>query len=1108
MTSFIQEVIGLITKRRTVKSLDSINDYFLLGRKRDPGLLQSSYNPKMDPYAVKVQDLMCSILQGSGTSSPNYIPVFKLPAPGSTCSVGSLANSVIYQDPATSALKFEGYGQGNFVGSVSRLLAVDTDGNIIETTASGGGGTGPLQDVTDLGNTTTNSIDIVGNDLNLDFTQYVRWSGNVGITRNNINDMELNAGSVLTIVADGAVAMPIGLSADRPVGVDGMLRFNTDIDEFEGYKNGAWYTLPDGNTTNTTLEILLGTTTLRLTDSDGNFVQTDLSGLVAGVTTVNGLTGDIVLTPGTNITFNTVGNEITINATDTDTTYSLLLSGTDIQLVGSDGSVDTVPLNPINTTNVSLDFDPVDTSLLVLTDSDGNTVDVDLAGFEPITYTLSTLAPTSPIITLNGSDGSTSSINYAWDGYNYTLAYILTDPANPTLRLNNGFGPVLPDINLRRLLDIRTDAGTGDVHIQLKNADGTLISESPGISVGGGGGPVPIIDSLVLTTPDSTPADPNWTLTLTDTQANSVSESMLPLLQSDSYELIAHPTGAVGTPAGPTEIRLTNLFDTGLVDSITLETINYDYNLELTGSTTLRFTETNKLGVATDIDVPLLPLLGYDAYTLSTIPVDNDLVLTNTAASPNINHPVDLDLINYDYAFLTFEANGPGILTLRETKKDTTTADINVDLSALGIGNLGLAYDVVGGIPEIQLLNTATVPDTLLSSLDIDFIDLQWVTDNGNTTDQDVYFNGSIIKLPHGASLPGTNIQGQFYYNTAKDAPTPGGFFATIQPVVHNGSEWNPVAVFDNNEPTPGNYESSLLFPLEEAVITLEDTTAGNNLRIEPHPTGQLDNVFIQPSPSLSGRIVLAGKTAVEEAGGTAVLPTYTLEVRGDGAVLLPTGGTYSGSVTEGLIRYNTAEDYFEGYYAGTVNDWVPFGTGVTPTLQEVLEAGSNPGDVATLITIRNTSPLGSETDIEFGFTNALNLDSAIVLRGYESGTRDVSTADRVLVIQEDTEGNPDVRTMQGLATVEVLGATEVDPVNNPGVYTVLVSGNPILNSGLVVTPKAVGESTNVVVAVGIISFETNSGSASYRTGTVLIKNLDGSDYTGAIDLHVSYQTV
>ena len=925
MTSFIQEVIGLLTKRRTVKSLDSTNDYFLLGRKKDAKLQPSSYNPKMDPYAVKVQDIMCSIIQGTGTSSPNYIPVFTLPAPGSTCSVGSLANSIIYQDPATNSLKLTGYGLGNFTGSVSYLLAVDSNGNVIETTAGGGGGTAPLQDVTDLGNTTTNSIDIVGNDLNLDFTQYVRWSGNVGITRNNINDMELNAGSVFTIVADGAVAMPIGLSTDRPVGVDGMLRFNTDIDEFEGYKNGAWYTLPDGNTTNTNLEIVLGTTILKLTDSDGNFVQTDLSGLVAGVTSVNGLTGDIVLTPGTNVTFNTVGNEITINAVDTNTTYSLLLSGTNIQLVGSDGSIDTVPLNPNNTTNVSLAFDPVDTSLLVLTDSDGNSVDVDLAAFEPITYTLSTLAPTSPIITLNGSDGSTSSINYSFDGYNYTLAYdITTDPTNPELSLNNGFGPVLPLINLRRLLDLRTDAGTGDVHVQLKNLDGSLISESPGIPVSGGG-PVPIIDTLVLTTP---PGDPNWTLTLTDTQSNTASESMLPLLQADSYELSTFPTGAVGTPTGPTEVRLTNLFDTGLVDSVTLETINYDYNLQLVSGTILRFTETDKQGTDTDIDVDLAGLLSTSLYTITTDPPANDLLLQGALAPDS---SVDLELVNYDYAFLAFGTNGPGVLTLRETRKNATTTDISVDIN---------------GLLETDTYTLSTVP-------------------------------------------------------AAND-------------------------------------------------LVLTNTVATPNIE---HPVDLDDINYVH------------------------------------------TFDTYN---NDGIIRLRTTKKDGNNTTTTTIN---VSSLGANPDLQEVLLVGSL-GEVDTLITILNDSPQGSETDIELGFTSTLNTSSAIVLRGYEGTKRAVDTADKVLVIQEDAEGNPDVRTMQGLATVEIIAATDT----GSGIFTFTVTDNPISTSGLVVTPESVGEGG--VVAVGIISFDTNSASANYKEASVRIKNLDGSDYTGSIDLHVSYQTV
>lgn len=94
------------------------------------------------------------------------------------------------------------------------------------------------------------------------------------------------------------------------------------------------------------------------------------------------------------------------------------------------------------------------------------------------------------------------------------------------------------------------------------------------------------------------------------------------------------------------------------------------------------------------------------------------------------------------------------------------------------------------------------------------------------------------------------------------------------------------------------------------------------------------------------------------------------------------------------------------------------------------------------------------------------------------------------------------MRTMQGLATVEILAATDT----GSGIFTFSVTDNPISTSGLVVTPESVGEGG--VVAVGIISFDTNSGSANYREASVRIKNLDGSDYSGSIDLHVSYQTV
>ena len=60
---------------------------------------------------------------------------------------------------SSGAVQLSSYGSGSQTGTAAYTLAVDSSGNIIETTGGGGGGgTGTLQQVTDAGNTTTNSI--------------------------------------------------------------------------------------------------------------------------------------------------------------------------------------------------------------------------------------------------------------------------------------------------------------------------------------------------------------------------------------------------------------------------------------------------------------------------------------------------------------------------------------------------------------------------------------------------------------------------------------------------------------------------------------------------------------------------------------------------------------------------------------------------------------------------------------------------------------------------------------------------------------------------------------------------------------------------------------
>lgn len=49
-----------------------------------------------------------------------------------------------------------------------------------------------------------------------------------------------------TIPGSGAMIIPSGTTAQRPVGTDGMIRFNTDDSAFEVYESGSWSSLPGG----------------------------------------------------------------------------------------------------------------------------------------------------------------------------------------------------------------------------------------------------------------------------------------------------------------------------------------------------------------------------------------------------------------------------------------------------------------------------------------------------------------------------------------------------------------------------------------------------------------------------------------------------------------------------------------------------------------------------------------------------------------------------------------------------------------------------------------------------------------------------------------------
>ncbi len=334
-------------------------------------------------------------------------------------------------------------------------------------------------------------ITFTGGDLDLSFGQYIRWDGNVGITRNSVNDMELNAGSVLDIVATGAVEMPIGTNAQRPTGVNGMLRFNTDINEFEGYKSNAWYTLPDGNTTNASLSLQATSPyTLTLTDSAGGTVDVSLLPVAnAGVISIDGANGVVTLVEGAgiDITTDTNFNTIEIATTVTDTTYTIgttQATGTSPVLVtldasgtGTDTSISLEAGNNVtlsetsgnvviesendNTTNVDLDLD-LETFVLTLTDSDTNTVSTDL----------SPLTNAGGVTSVNDASGA---ITIQGDG----IANVTTNGNTITVDV-----PTPPNDNTTYTLSSAQNVNDVDITLDASTGTDTVIKLAAGTGIG------------------------------------------------------------------------------------------------------------------------------------------------------------------------------------------------------------------------------------------------------------------------------------------------------------------------------------------------------------------------------------------------------------------------------------------------------------------------------------------------------------------------------------------------------------------------------------------------------------------------------------------------
>ncbi len=162
MATFIQEVLGLLAKKKTVNTLIKDKDYFELGRKRDSKLVTGGFSPEMDALAIKAEDLMCVMLSNTLQGGVNYVPIFSPAIPGSNCAKGPLVNSKLYQNPSTGTLEFKDDAKFEH-GVIDTAGSYGTAGQVLASTVTG------VQWVTN-GSGTVTSVDVSGGSTGLTFS--------------------------------------------------------------------------------------------------------------------------------------------------------------------------------------------------------------------------------------------------------------------------------------------------------------------------------------------------------------------------------------------------------------------------------------------------------------------------------------------------------------------------------------------------------------------------------------------------------------------------------------------------------------------------------------------------------------------------------------------------------------------------------------------------------------------------------------------------------------------------------------------------------------------------------------------------------------------------
>lgn len=368
----------------------------------------------------------------------------------------------------THSLYVKGYDSGITINGYLAQLNI-TDGALVGGIKSAGTASS-LQ----VGTTSNSPLSFLTNN-----TERMRVSANGGLS---IGSTSITNGTILDLSgASNSMLVPIGATGSRPTGVNGMIRYNNELNQFEGFANSAWGSIGGGSnfltqtfvsttdfTPGSTTQITLTVTPSPVTKSamfifmDGvfqNYTTWTLTGAVItfdsviplGVNSIQALWVVGVATPM--LTFNqgsdaapglaVLGNPSTGFFQDTINTLGLSTNGVSALFIDSSGNIGMGTKSPVSggfTGSVRISRSTVGTSSHLMVESDA-TAQISLKNAHSSSFLTEYAAyrsrgtTTSPTTVLN-NDVLVSNNAYAYDGSSWLSSAQLEAGISGTVATN------------------------------------------------------------------------------------------------------------------------------------------------------------------------------------------------------------------------------------------------------------------------------------------------------------------------------------------------------------------------------------------------------------------------------------------------------------------------------------------------------------------------------------------------------------------------------------------------------------------------------------------------------------------------------------------------